>query len=251
MRWPYGRCRRVLAPSQHTRELFIQAKGNPAKVDVWPRGVDTELFSPARRSPQRRDAWHVADNRPSLLYVGRVSREKGLDLLPALSRRLHARRCEHRFVIVGEGPMLDELKRDMPDAVFTGVLSRDLVAEAFASSDVFVFPSRTDTAGNVVLEAQAAGLPVVISGEGGPRENMIGGVTGLVCHSEEASAWANAIVGLLRYRQRHQEMARAAREYAMTRSWTEALQPLYRAYRDVCESRTPEPAGDVLPVTVS
>jgi glycosyltransferase involved in cell wall biosynthesis len=180
-----------------------------------------------------------------------VSREKGLDLLPALSRHLHARRCEHRFVIVGEGPMLDELKREMPDAVFTGMLSRDAVAEAFASSDLFVFPSRTDTAGNVVLEAQASGIPVVISGEGGPRENMISGVTGLVCHSHDATAWANAIAGLLRYRHRHQELGRAAREYALTRSWAEALQPLYRAYRDVCESRVSEPASDILPLTVS
>ncbi|MGH9242430.1 MAG: glycosyltransferase family 4 protein, partial [Vicinamibacterales bacterium] len=251
MRWPYSRCRRVLAPSHHTRELFIQAKGDPAKVDIWPRGVDTGLFAPVRRSLQRRDAWHVADNRPALLYVGRVSREKGLALLPALSRRLHARHCEHRFVIVGEGPMLDELKREMPDAVFTGVLTRDAVAEAFASSDLFVFPSRTDTAGNVVLEAQASGLPVVISGEGGPRENMIAGVTGLVCHSDDATAWANAIAGLLRYRNRHQDMTHAAREYALTRSWAEALQPLYRAYRDVCESPAPEQASDILPLTAS
>ncbi len=120
MRWPYSRCRRILAPSYHTRELFIQAKGDPAKVEVWPRGVDTALFSPERRSMARRDSWHVADNRPALLYVGRVSREKGLGLLPALSRCLHARHFEHRFIIVGEGPMLDELRREMPDAVFTG-----------------------------------------------------------------------------------------------------------------------------------
>jgi glycosyltransferase involved in cell wall biosynthesis len=251
MRWPYSRCRRVLAPSHHTRELFIQAQGNPDKVDVWPRGVDTDLFSPLRRSTPMRDAWHVADNRPALLYVGRVSREKGLDLLPALSRRLHARHCEHRFVIVGEGPLLEQLKREMPDAVFTGVLPRHGVAEAFASSDLFIFPSRTDTAGNVVLEAQASGVPVVISGDGGPRENMIAGVTGLVCHSDDAAAWANAVAGLLRYRSRHQEMARAAREYARTRSWQDALQPLYRAYREVRESRSSESASDILPLPVS
>ena len=247
MRWPYGRCRRVLAPSHHTRELFIQAKGDPKKVEIWPRGVDTALFSPERRSAQRRDAWHVADNRPALLYVGRVSREKGLRLLPTLSRSLHARGFEHRFVIVGEGPMLDELRREMPDAVFTGVLSRDGVAEAFASSDLFVFPSRTDTAGNVVLEAQASGVPVMISGEGGPRENMVSETTGLVCHADDAHVWATAIVRLLRDRGRHQAMARAAREYALTRRWSEALQPLYRAYREVCEPQTSAAPSDVLP----
>src|SRR5215510_3192853 len=125
MRWPYGRCTRVLAPSHHTRELFIQAKGDPMKVEVWPRGVDTSLFTPDKRSTKLRDDWHVADNRPALLYVGRVSREKGLDLLPALSRRLHALKFEHRFIVAGDGPMLSELRREMPDAVFTGGLTRE------------------------------------------------------------------------------------------------------------------------------
>ena len=250
MRWPYGRCKRVLAPSSHTRELFIQAKGNPAKVDIWPRGVDTALFSPEKRSAQRRVEWHVADNRPALLYVGRVSREKGLDGLPALSRQLHAMHCEHRVIVAGEGPMLETLKRDMPDAVFTGVLSREAVAEVFASADLFVFPSRTDTAGNVVLEAQASGLPVVISGEGGPRENMVAGTTGVVCHSEESGRWARAIADVLGDRARHAAMGRAAREYALTRRWSESLQPLYRAYRDVREGLVSETSSDALPLPV-
>jgi glycosyltransferase involved in cell wall biosynthesis len=73
MRWPYGICARVLVPSQHTRELLIQNKSNPDRIDIWPRGVDTTLFCPSKRS-----AWHVSNRRPALLYVGRVSREKGL-----------------------------------------------------------------------------------------------------------------------------------------------------------------------------
>ena len=250
MRWPYGRCRRILAPSHHTRELFIQAKGDPTKVEVWPRGVDTTLFSREKRSAQLRADWHVADNRPALLYVGRVSREKGLDMLPVLSRRLHALHCEHRFIIAGDGPMIQELKRDMPDATFTGVLSREAVAAAFASSDLFVFPSRTDTAGNVVLEAQASGVPVVISGEGGPRENMVAGTTGLVCHSDNPTQWGRLIADLLRDRARHTAMAKGARDYAMTRGWAEALQPLYRAYREVAAAPAPAASRDVLPLPI-
>ena len=245
MRWPYGRCRRILAPSHHTRELFIQAKGDPKKVEVWPRGVDIALFAPEKRSAQLRGDWHVADNRPALLYVGRVSSEKGLDMLPVLSRRLHTLHCEHRFIIAGDGPMIQELKREMPDAVFTGVLSREAVAAAFASSDLFVFPSRTDTAGTVVLEAQAGGVPVVISGEGGPRENMVAGKTGLVCHTDNPTQWARLIADLLRDRGRHAAMVKGARDYAMTRGWEEALQTLYRAYRDVVSSPTTAPAHDL------
>jgi glycosyltransferase involved in cell wall biosynthesis len=120
----------------------------------------------------------------------------------------------------------------MPDAVFTGPLSREAVAQVFASADLFVFPSRTDTAGNVVLEAQASGLPVVISGTGGPRENMVAGRTGVVCHSDDTDEWASATVGVLHHQARHNEMRVAARQYALTRTWELAMQPLYRTYED-------------------
>lgn len=232
MRWPYGRCARVLVPSEHTRQLLISAKSNPARIEVWPRGVDTVLFCPGKRSAALREHWHVSDRRPALLYVGRVSREKRLLQLPAISDRLHGRGIEHRCIIVGDGPLLPDLRRSMPDAVFTGSLSRDAVADAFASADCFVFPSATDTAGNVVLEAQASGLPVVVSGSGGPRENMVAGRTGTVCHRDDPGEWADAIAAVL-FQPRRARLSQSARQYALTRTWERALQPLYRAYEDV------------------
>jgi glycosyltransferase involved in cell wall biosynthesis len=243
MRWPYGKCARVLVPSHHTRTLLLGAKANPEKMVVWPRGVDTDLFTPARRSRALREAWHVSDNRPAILYVGRVSREKGLGLLPAIRDRLHAIGLEHRLVIAGQGPMLPELRSQLPDALFTGVLSRAQVAEAFASADAFIFPSRTDTAGNVVLEAQASGLPVVLTSDGGPRENVAEGRSALVCHSDDAREWATALVKAVGAR----GMGEAAREYALTRRWDDALAPLYRAYRDVCAARQAAAPPDILP----
>jgi glycosyltransferase involved in cell wall biosynthesis len=232
MRWPYGKCVKILAPSSHTRRLLIEAKADPAKVDLWLRGVDTALFTPAKRSQTLRDRWHVSSRRPALLYVGRVSREKQLLILPAVQDRLHAMGLQHRIVIAGGGPLLPELQKRMPDAVCTGPLSRQAVAEVFASADLFVFPSRTDTAGNVVLEAQASGLPVVISGTGGPRENMLAGRTGVVCHLDDVNEWVAAIARVLRDEARHTEMRIAARQYALTRTWELAMQPLYRTYLD-------------------
>ncbi len=172
-----------------------------------------------------------------LLYVGRVSKEKGLDLLPALQAALRARGVEPRLVIAGEGPMQAELAGLCPDAIFTGPLGRDAVADVFASADLFVFPSRTDTAGNVVLEAQAAGLPVVVSDAGGPKENLRPGVTGIVCSGQDAGAWADQIVPLLRSAHLRESMGRAAREYAVSRRWDAALAPLYQAYREVGAQR--------------
>ena len=234
MRLLYGRCARVLAPSEHTRRLLISAKSNPDRIDVWPRGVDATLFSPARRSPALREKWHVSDRRPALLYVGRVSREKGLLLLPAISDRLYKLGIEHRCIVVGDGPLLPTLRAALPDAVFTGALSRQAVAETFASADCFVFPSTTDTAGNVVLEAQASGLPVIVSGSGGPRENMVAGQTGKVCPRDNPDEWAAAVAGALAQSQRTR-FSQSARQYALTRTWERAMQPLYRAYREIHE----------------
>ena len=168
-----------------------------------------------------------------LLYAGRVSREKGLAALPGVSARLDHARIPHRWVIVGDGPFRSELERRLPRAVFMGTLAHRDVGEPMASADLFVFPSRTDTAGNVVLEAQASGLPVLVSDEGGPKENIHRGVSGLVCGKATAAELADAITTLAPDRSRRTSMCEAARAYAFTRGWDAALEPLYRAYRKV------------------
>jgi glycosyltransferase involved in cell wall biosynthesis len=242
LRWPYGRCARVLVPSQYARRLHIAAGSDPRRIALWPRGVDTQLFSPSRRSASLRDYWHVSDRRPALLYVGRVARERGLGLLPGVRDRLHARGIEHQMIVVGQGPYLPQLREALPDAVFTGVLSREAVAEVFASADMLIFPSRIDTAGNVLLEAQASGLPVVIAGDGGAREHMLSGLTGVTCYTDDAEEWASAIAALAR-RPDLPSMREFARQYALTRRWERVLEPLYRTYREVCPREAGAPVA--------
>ncbi len=238
MRWPYGRCVRVLAPSAATRAILVRGQIDPSKIGLWTRGVCTEQFAPARRSSALRARWGASDGRPVLLYVGRVSREKGLDLLPALTERLQRSGVAHRLVIVGGGPMRNELSDRCTGAVFTGTLSHDDVAVAMASADLFVFPSRTDTAGNVVLEAQASGLPVLVTDAGGPQENMVDGETGFVCH--DLRSFTRRAASLLASASRRGQMADRARQYAHGRQWSDALVPLFRAYRDAVTA----PAAD-------
>jgi len=246
MRWPYGRCARVLAPSEATRQLLMRTDRDADRIGIWRRGVDSACFHPERRNEALRRRWGVSDDRPALLYVGRLSREKGLDLLPRIERALHRLGLPHRFVIVGQGPMREELETLMPDALFTGVLDRDGVAEACASSDVFVFPSRTDTAGNVVLEAQASGLPVLVTNAGGPQENVIDGESGHVLRDMDATSWAASLAPLLRRPAHRQRMSAAARSYAESRTWTNALAPLFDAYRDVAIAARTAPARESL-----
>ena len=242
MRWMYGRCARVLVPSEATRELMVGAKMAPERIRIWTRGVDTVLFCPERRSERLRAEWRVSDDRPALLYVGRLSKEKGLDLLPALQNALRQRGIDHRLILTGEGPMHRELIDACPDAVFTGPLGREDVATVFASADLFVFPSETDTAGNVVLEAQAAGVPVAVSASGGPKENLWPEVSGVVCAGRDPHGWANRIALLCCSRDRRSEASLNARQYALSRRWDVALSPLYDAYRELSDRRTPRAA---------
>ena len=235
MRWPYGRCRQILAPSEMTRAMLIRSKLDPAKIRIWRRGVSTDRFRPELRSADLRARWGLTDRTLALMYVGRVSAEKGLGDFGALCSRLSAERIDYRLIVVGDGPFRPELQRLCPTAVFTGTLTPGLVAPAMASADVFVFPSRTDTAGNVVLEAQASGLPVVVTDAGGPQENLIDGQTGYVCG--DIRAMARRITALAWNPERRATLSLAARSYALTRSWNEALDPLFRAYRDVASAR--------------
>jgi glycosyltransferase involved in cell wall biosynthesis len=232
LRWPYGKCEHVLAPSEATRQLLLAGRGRAAdSVSIWRRGVDTSAYAPVHRSAALRESWGVSDARPAVLYVGRVSKEKGLDLLAPLTSTLSEAGHAHRLVVVGEGPYLDELRRVLPDAVFTGVLGGAALAEAYASADIFAFPSATDTAGNVVLEAQSSGLPVLVTNRGGPQENLDAGTSGLVLPAGDVSAWARALGPMISDNRRRQLLGHGARAYAERRSWHEALAPLYGWYR--------------------
>lgn len=231
LRWPYGRCARVLVPSRSTRDLLVRARIAPGKLAVWSRGVDVAHFDPSRRSNALRRRWGADEHTPVVAYVGRVSAEKGLCQLPDVWQQL-APRERARLVVVGDGPLRRQLTQALPEATFTGTLDAHAVADTLASADIFLFPSRTDTLGNVVLEAQASGLPVLVSDAGGPRENMIDGETGFVCRDTKCEGFAARIAQLVGEPGLRRRCGEAARTYACTRTWGTALQPLYQAWRD-------------------
>jgi len=232
MRWLYNRCVPVLVPSQATRGLLIASGWRAEPLALWSRGVDTATFTPARRSADLRDAWRVSDRRPAVLYAGRLSTEKGLDRVRAIAAVLHRMRAPHRLIFVGDGPYARQLREACPDAIFTGTLTPPTVATAMASADIFLFPSATDSLGNVVLEAQAAGLPVVVSDRGGPRENMQPGTTGFVCRAGDAVSFGERLASLIGDPGLRQQMGRMAHRYASTRGWQASLVPLYQSWRD-------------------
>ena len=212
----------LFAPNPELCAMLESATGKPCQL--MQRGVDTELFSPLRR---RRAA---DDQRVTLGYVGRLSVEKNIALLVTVAKQLRATEAPIRFLIVGQGGDEAELRELLPEAEFAGVLHGEELAQAYANMDVFLFPSHTDTFGNVVLEALASGVPAVVTQDGGPKFIVRDGENGFICADD---AFTASIATLLRDRSRLGRMRLAAREYALGCSWDAVFTKVYEAYDEV------------------
>jgi glycosyltransferase involved in cell wall biosynthesis len=223
MHWFYGQLDTVFVNSEEYRQSWIKRGFDPAKLKILPRGLDTELFHPARRNSAFFEKFGASNGEVRLLYVGRISREKDLDLLAGAYRRLRKEGLAVQLFVVGHGPYSKALAKSLPEAFFTGYLKGTELATAYASADVFVFPSTTDTFGNVILEAQASGLPVVVSDSGGPKELVMDKANGLITRSHDVEDFTRAIRALVTNRTLRERMANAARDSVTDRSWPRAF----------------------------
>jgi len=219
----------LYAPNEELCRMLEQATGRPCYL--MQRGVETEQFSPESRTRSPEDATVV------LGYVGRLSIEKNVALLARVERELAAMDVSGvRFLIVGHGSEEDSLRSSLRDAEFAGVLRGPDLARVYANMDLFVFPSHTDTFGNVVLEALASGVPAVVTPDGGPKYIVRDGVTGFVRPDEGFSA---AIAELVRDRARLAQMRVSAREYAVGCSWDAVFGRVYEGYRTAVPDPVP------------
>jgi len=220
----YSAARVLFAPNPELCALLERTTGRPCHL--MPRGVDAELFNPAkrRRNPDDREA--------VLGFVGRLSVEKNIALMAAVQQELERMgQTNFRFLIVGHGNEEAWLRER---AEFTGVLKGESLAEAYARMDLFVFPSHTDTFGNVVLEALASGVPAIVTPDGGPATIVRDGETGRIVRDTEFAA---AIAGVLADPARHAQMRLAARIYALTMSWDSVFEGVYAAYETILPAR--------------
>jgi len=229
MHWFYGQLDTVFVNSEEYKESWIKRGFDPAKLKILPRGLDTELFHPARRDSAFFEKFGASNGEVRLLYVGRISREKDLDLLADAYRRLRKEGLPVRLFVVGHGPYSEALAKSLPQAFFTGYLRGTELAIAYASADIFVFPSTTDTFGNVILEAQASGLPVVVSDSGGPKELVAHKANGLITKSHDVEDFTGAIRALVTNRALRERMANSARDSVTDRSWPRAFAKFWAA----------------------
>jgi len=213
----------LYAPNRELCALLERTAKRPCHL--MPRGVDAELFHPAKRRRAAGDGEFV------LGFVGRLSIEKNVTLLVEVQEQLEAMGVANfRFLVVGHGAEEGWLRERLPRAVIPGVLKGEALSEAYASMDLFVFPSHTDTFGNVVLEALASGVPAVVTPDGGPCTIVREGVTGRIV---EDGGFAGAVAGLLGDAERLAGMRVAAREFALGMSWDAVFEGVYAGYEAV------------------
>lgn len=223
MHWFYGQLDTVFVNSEEYRDSWIKRGFEPEKLKIFPRGLDTQLFHPTRRNPAFFEKFGSKNGQVRLLYVGRVSKEKDLDLLAEAYRRLRAEGLSIQLCVVGHGPYSKEFSESLPEALFTGYLKGEELAGAYASADIFVFPSTTDTFGNVIIEAQASGVPVIVSDSGGPKELVTHKANGLITRSHNVEDFTGAIRALVTNGALRERMANASRDSVTDRSWPRAF----------------------------
>ena len=218
----------LYAPNQELIQLIERGIRKPCFL--MERGVDTVQFDPARRDR--------TDNEFTIGFVGRLTVEKNVRLLVELERTLiQTGLTNFRFLIVGQGAEEPYLRANLQNAEFTGVLTGDSLGRAYANMDVFVFPSKTDTYGNVVLEALSAGVPAVVSDQGGPRFIVRQGESGFITAGLEDMT--HRVLTLERNPGQLAIMRTAARQHALSTSWDKVFEYVYAGYERGLRSGIP------------
>ncbi|MFT4415883.1 glycosyltransferase family 4 protein [Fredinandcohnia humi] len=234
MKWFHSSFQKTFVPSLETKSE-LERKGF-ANVHIWSRGVDCQKFHPHFPSNRLREQYNI--KAPFLLsFVGRLAPEKDLDILMTIAHQLPEGIKEKvHWLIAGDGPLLEKLQKEKPhNMTFTGYLKGEQLAELYAASDIFVFPSTTETFGNVVLEAQACRTAVIGAKAGGVQEIIKHEETGLLCEPKNIESFVISICRLLDNPTLLRRMELEARKYALSRSWDAIFADLLLQYNEVIE----------------
>lgn len=235
LRWFHNRSRLTLVPSPSQR-LELQRRGFE-RLELLARGVDGQLFHPARRSAALRAEWGLGEDEIAVLHVGRLAAEKNLQLLTRAFRQLQRDLPQQhlRLVLVGDGPQRAQLQAELPEALFCGVQRGEALAAHYASGDLFLFPSLSETFGNVVLEALASGLAVVAFDQAAAAQHIRHGHNGALATPGDEAAFIEAARWLLEDPESLRRVRLNARQHAGKQGWpaiVERFESLLHAARD-------------------
>lgn len=227
----YGRCQAVLAPSE-SMAAEIHAQRLSENVRIWSRGVDRALYNPDRRDLGWRRGLGIDDAEPVVAFVGRLVLEKGLEAFASTLDALRAQGVPHRALVVGDGPERAWMQQRLPSAVFAGFQTGEALARAYASSDIFLNPSVTETFGNVTLEAMASGVPAVCADATGARSLVRHGTTGFLVPPREPDGFVAPVRQLLTEPALRADMAAASVAASADFTWDAIMLGVVDAYRD-------------------
>ena len=230
--WFYNCCDVVFAPNESVRRKLEEE--NIRNIAIWSRGVDKELFDPSHRSEQLRVKWN-ATGRTVFVFAGRFVLYKDIEVvIKVYDRFIEAGYADSvRFVLVGSGPKEAEMKLRMPEAVFPGYLTGVELSEAYASGDVFLFPSITEAFCNVALEAIASGLPLVVSDKGGCRDIVERSGAGLLARSGDVDDFFSKCLELSGKSLHYQELQARGLAFAETKSWASINSVVVDLYKEM------------------
>ncbi|UOQ48183.1 glycosyltransferase family 1 protein [Gracilibacillus caseinilyticus] len=234
MEWFHQPLLRIFVPSAVTRDQ-LQQKGFQ-RLQIWQRGVDMNVFHPSYERSVIRQKYQIKQ-KYILSYVGRLAPEKNVELLPKIAEQLPPKlRKDIHWLIVGDGPSKAELTNTWQHQVtYTGFLPQKEVAQIVATSDLFIFPSETETFGNVVLEALATGTPVVAANAGGVKNIIQEGFTGKLCNSNYINSYTDSIRSILEDAEWRQQLEQNAIRYAQKQKWEDRFEELLHSYHQIVE----------------
>ncbi|MBC3951407.1 glycosyltransferase family 4 protein [Pseudomonas folii] len=244
LRWFHNRSKITLVPSV-SQKIALERRGFE-RIELLSRGVDSALFHPSKRSQPLRESWGLNTGDIAVLHVGRLAAEKNLCLLKSTFDALLSKYPQRqlRLVIVGDGPQRAALQQQLPDAIFCGTQRGEALAEHYASGDVFLFPSLTETFGNVVLEALASGLGVVAYDEAAAGQHIRQGHNGALAMPGDEAAFIDAACWLLEDSETLRRVRLNARQHASRQGWGAIIDLFERKMLSACptpETAKPEP----------
>ncbi|ANE46301.1 glycosyl transferase [Paenibacillus swuensis] len=234
MHWFHQDARKIYVPSPTTL-THLESKGM-RNLEIWGRGLDLQRFYPRTSRVEACQRWGFSESKHMILFVGRLAPEKSVDIAIAAFENLPERvKSNSYLVIAGDGPLYKELAgryEEDEDIRFTGFVHGEELAELYSAADVFLFPSATETFGNVVLEAMGCGTPVIGADSGGVRDNIQHGLTGLLCPVGNIDAFTEALTLLYDNTLLRENMAARGRAYSQEQTWDRIFFKLLESFEE-------------------
>ena len=231
LRYFHNRCNFTMVPTQALKNHLLGSGFE--RLRVLARGIDTELFSPAKRSQDLRKSWGVDDRQKVVLYVGRLASEKNLQVTVDAFKAMLAVNPSLKMVWVGDGPQRGALELSCPNSIFAGIQTGDALAKYYASGDIFLFSSLSETFGNVTLEAMASGLAVIAYDYAAARQYIEQEVNGFIVRPNDTSSFIDQGISLARDEVDLKSVREKAREITLEISWSKVTQYLEDNYQDL------------------